>query len=142
MESFLLSDTPQHQLTCRRVKDCCALMHNTILKWQSLTSESFDVASKIVNTSTEGMHVEQSDSGELKHLSEVKMRLEAKLIEERENNYCRLQELLSEMVCYTFCIMNISACVVLWGSSSMGLEYLWLLFKFTILWNCNNILLW
>ena len=84
-------------------------MHNTILKWQSLTSESFDVASKVVNTSTEGMHVEQSDSGELKHLSEVKMRLEAKLIEERENNYCRLQELLSEMVCYTFCIMNISA---------------------------------
>ena len=36
-------------LTSRRVKDCCATLHNCILKWKQLTETSFDLINKLYN---------------------------------------------------------------------------------------------
>ena len=39
------------ELTRRRVQDCCATLHNCMLKWKHLTETSFDLLSvKIFNT--------------------------------------------------------------------------------------------
>ena len=92
----------EDQLTCRRIKDCCALIHNSVVKWNSLTDESFDVISTLMKGSTEEQYVRHTkfDNAPLE-IPENKTRLEGKIIEEREKNYKQLRTLVAEMV---FCI--------------------------------------
>ena len=41
------------ELVRHRVKECCVHLHSCIQKWKELSSASFDVANKLVNTSLE-----------------------------------------------------------------------------------------
>ena len=43
-------------VVCGRVKECCVHLHSCIQKWRELSSTSFDVANKIVNTSLESKY--------------------------------------------------------------------------------------
>lgn len=92
-----LINSSRHQLTCRRVKDCCAQLHNSIQLWFALNSKSFDILNKLVNILTEQkyMYIRENSFGEM---TEVKNRLEGKMIEKSEILYLELQSIMSEMV--------------------------------------------
>ena len=44
------------QLVCHRVKECCVHLHSCIQSWKELSTTSFDVASKLVNSSLESRY--------------------------------------------------------------------------------------
>ena len=93
-----LSRSPSYQATCRRVKDCCAILHNSMQKWEGLNSESSAVANKLVNCSTEGTYISKGKVDLIGDNEELKKRIEGKLLIEREELYLGLRHLLSQMV--------------------------------------------
>ena len=97
-----LSCRPSYQATCRRVKDCCAVLHNAMQKWAGLNGESSTVANKLVNITTECSYLQDGHMmGVLSGNEELRKRMVGKLLEEREQLYASLKHLLSEMVLYS-----------------------------------------
>lgn len=91
-----LVESPQHQLTCRRVKDCCAQLYNTTQTWSTLSIQSFNVLNRLMDTLTEeNCIISMPSSG---GVNVQRVRLEGKLIEKRETLYSQLQESISLMV--------------------------------------------
>lgn len=72
-------------MSCRRVRDCVALLHNYIAKWKSLTQESFDLICGIVNS-------KQSKSRNIQTVEGVALSNEA------EHDFTKLLRLVEEMV--------------------------------------------
>lgn len=93
----LLVESSRHQTTCRRVRDCCAQIHNITQTWSSLSSQSFDVLSRLMNTLTKEDYVEKNEEL-IQENSKVKIRITGKMIEKREELYSQLQQLVSQMV--------------------------------------------
>ena len=94
----LLVEFPQHQLTCRRVKDCCAQLHNSMQTWSALNSRSFDILNKLINNLTEQKYVRESSCGIVQNTTSVRERLEGKLIDSSEKFHLELKNVMSEMV--------------------------------------------
>ncbi len=69
-------------MTCRRVQDCCATLHNLVCKWKRLTDDSFDLINDIVNN--------DSKYGTSQSVSER--------IDKRESTYTTLLLRMEEMV--------------------------------------------
>ena len=102
----LLSECPQHQLTCRRVKDSLAKLYNTIQSWSSLSSNSFDTLSSLLNILTEEQHLHEGGGATVGEIGgkEARIRLEGKLIDRREKLYSELRQSLDAMVCACVCV--------------------------------------
>lgn len=66
--------------TLRRVQDCCALLHNSIGKWNQLTEESLDLLTDIINCK----YVNTTEKEEIKR---------------REKQHSALTKIIDEMVC-------------------------------------------
>lgn len=96
--TIILSESSQYQQTCRRVKDCCAQLYNLTENWSSLNSKAFDIASKLMNSLTEEQHIVECDSRVLSDMSQLKKRLEGKIVEKHEKLNTDLRNMLLEMV--------------------------------------------
>lgn len=90
-----LSRSPSYQATCRRVRDCCAVLHNAKQKWAGLNDTSSAVANKLVNIITQGSY---DCVGVVNGNEELRKRMEGKLLEEREQLYLNLKNYLLQMV--------------------------------------------
>ena len=93
-----LSRSPSYQATCRRVKDCCAILHNAIQEWEGLNGESSAVANKLINCSTESTYISKGTTDLIRDNEELRKRIEGKILVEREQLYLSLKHLLSQMV--------------------------------------------
>ena len=96
--TIILSESSQYQQTYRRVKDCCAHLYNLTQSWSSLNSIAFDTASKLMNSLIEEQYVVESDSHVLSDMSELKKRLEGKIVEQHETLHTDLCNILLQMV--------------------------------------------
>ena len=105
----VLSECPQHQLTCRRVKDSLAKLYNTIQSWSSLSSSSFDTLSRLLNILTEEQHLHEGGGATVGEIGgkEARIRLEGKLIDRREKLYSELRQSLDAMVSACVCVYSL-----------------------------------
>ena len=76
-------------LTSRRVKDCCATLHNCILKWKQLTETSFDLINIVVKLYNKENYTE-AGIGSLRQSRQDVIRYEL--------NEKKLQKTMEEMV--------------------------------------------
>ena len=93
-----IGEIPRHQLTCRRMRDCCAQLHNNLQQWREINSLSFDTLNKLVNNKMESRHWLETDLGVLAGVGDVAKRMEGKIVEERERLIVELKRALGEMV--------------------------------------------
>ena len=104
----LLTESPKHQLTCRRVKDSLAKLHNTVQTWNNLSSRSFDTLNKLVNVLIEEECLTAGSSNT--SIGETRMRLHGKIIDKREQLYIELQQSLNSMVSFNVVIIIFYYC--------------------------------
>ena len=76
-------------MTCRRVQDCCATLHNLVCKWKRLTEDSFDLIKEIVNNEskygTSHSVLERIEKRESTHKT-LLLRMEEMVL--LQNNHC------------------------------------------------------
>ena len=103
-EIRVVAEIPRHQLTCRRMKDCCAQLHNNLQQWREINSLSFDTLNSLVNNRMEKRHLLETDLGVLSGVGDVAKRMEGKMVEERERLIAELKRAVGKMVGVPCCL--------------------------------------
>ena len=106
VDSRSIAEVPRHQLTSRRMRDCCAQLHNNLQQWREISSLSFDTLNSLVNNKMEKRHWQETDRGILAHARDVAKRMEAKIVEERERLIVELKDAVEKMVGVECCTNN------------------------------------
>lgn len=103
-EFRVVAEIPRHQLTCRRMKDCCAQLHNNLHQWHEISSLSFDTLNSLVNNKMEKGHLLETDLGVLSDVGDIAKRMEGKIVEERERLIAELKRAVRKMVGVPCCL--------------------------------------